>query len=75
MNALLVLDSNNVRNVRVIVRLTKKGFKDRVRSLLAEGRGKEAFEILKSRAEVTAYLPRGKRLRVRPEVTLFEDML
>lgn len=75
MNALLVLDNDNVRSLRVMVTLTKKEFKEQVRTLLAEGRGREAFEILKSRAEVLAYLPKGKRPQVMPEVTLFEDML
>ncbi|MBI3617460.1 MAG: hypothetical protein HY210_04485 [Candidatus Omnitrophica bacterium] len=75
MNALLVLDNDNVRNLRVMVTLTRKEFKQQVMSLLDEGKGREAFEILKSKAEVRAYFPRGKRLPVMPEVTLFEDML
>jgi hypothetical protein len=75
MNVLLVLDNDDVRDVRVMVTLTKKEFKDEVMSLLEEGRGREAFDILKSRAEVQAYFPRGEKLQVMPEVTLFEDML
>lgn len=75
MNALLVLDNDHVRDVRVMVTLTKKEFEEEVKSLLEEGRRREAFEILKSRAEVRGYFPKGKRLQIMPEVTLFEDML
>ena len=43
MNALLVLDNDNVTNLRVLVTVTEKQLKDRVISLLEENRGKEAF--------------------------------
>ena len=75
MNALLVLDNDNVTNLRVLVTVTEKQLKDRVIFLLEENRGKEAFSLLKSRAEVKAYLPRGSKLPVTPDVTLIEDML
>lgn len=75
MNVLLVLDNDNVTNLRVLVTVSEKQLKDRVISLLEENRGKEAFNLLKSKAEVKAYLPRGSKLPVAPEVTLIEDML
>lgn len=75
MNALPVLDNDNVTNLRVLVTVTEKQLKDRVISLLEENRGKEAFSLLKSKAEVKAYLPRGSKLSVTPDVTLIEDML
>lgn len=75
MNALLILDNDAARGVRVMVTLIKREFQEEVMSLLEEGRRREAFEILKSRADVRAYFPRGERLQVMPEVTLFEDML
>ncbi len=57
MNALLILDNDNVTNLRVLVTVTKKELKEEIISLLEENRSKEAFDILKSRAEVRAYLP------------------
>ena len=75
MNALLILDNDNVSNLRVLVTVTKKELKDQVIILLENNCGKEAFNLLKSKAEVKAYLPRGSKLQVIPEVTLFEDML
>jgi len=75
MNALLVLNNGNVENLRIIVSLDKKALRDQVISLLEADRGKEAFEILKTKAEVREYLPRGRKPKFKPEVTLFEDML
>ena len=75
MNALLVLENNNVTNLRVLVTVTEKKLKEQVISLLEENRGKEAFDLLKSKAEVKAYLPGGSKLPVTPEVILIEDML
>jgi hypothetical protein len=75
MDALLVLDNNNVSNLRVLVTVTKKELKDQVIELLERNCGKEAFNLLRSKAEVKAYLPRGSKLAVRPEVILIEDML
>lgn len=75
MNALLILDNENVTNLRVLVTVKEKQLKDRVITLLEENRGKEAFNLLRSKAEVTAYLPRGSKLPTQPQVTLIEDML
>jgi hypothetical protein len=75
MNVLLILDNDNVANLRILVTVSEKQLKARVISLLEENRGKEAFNLLKSTAEVRAYLPRGSKLPVTPEVTLIEDML
>ena len=75
MNALLVLENDNVTNLRVLVTVTERKLKDQIISLLEQNRGREAFDLLKSRAEVRAYLPRGSRLPVNPEVTLIEDLL
>lgn len=75
MNALLILDNENVSNLRVLVTVKEKQLKDRVITLLEENRGKEAFNLLRSKAEVAAYLPRGSKLPTQPQVTLIEDML
>ncbi|MBN1869522.1 MAG: hypothetical protein JW847_02965 [Candidatus Omnitrophica bacterium] len=75
MIALLIMDNRNIANLRVLVSLSEKALKHRVISLLEQDRGREAFEILKSRAEVKEYVPVGRKPRIKPEVTLFEDML
>lgn len=75
MIALLVLDNDNVTNLRVLVTLNKKEHKEKVISLLERNCGKEAFDLLKSKAEVKSYIPHGSKLTVTPEVTLIEDML
>lgn len=75
MNVLLVLDNENAANLRILVTVSEKRLQNRIIALLEENRGKEAFNILKSRAQVKAYLPRGSKLPVTPEVTLIEDML
>lgn len=75
MNALLILENDNVTNLRILVTVTEKQLKQRVISLLEENRGKEAFDLLKTKAEVKAYLPRGSKLTTQPQVTLVEDML
>ncbi len=75
MKAILVINDNNVQNLRIMVDLAEEDLKEQVISLLEQDRGREAFDILKSRAEVVAYLPAGRKPPARAEVTLFEDML
>lgn len=75
MKAILVLDNHNVTNFRVMVELTKRKFIEQVISLLEADRAKEAFEILRTKGEVVEYLPRGRKVLGKPQVTLFEDML
>jgi len=75
MKAILVLNHDKEQNIRIMVDLTEQVLKEQVISLLEEDKGREAFEILKSRAEVVAYLPPGRKPPMRADVTLFEDML
>jgi hypothetical protein len=75
MDALLVLDNEKCTNVRVLVTVKQRKLKEQVITLLEENRGREAFDLLKSRADFKAYLPRGSKLPMQPQVTLFEDML
>lgn len=76
MDVLLVLNNENARNLRVIVRLMGKELKEKVISLLEEDRGREAFDILKTKAEVQAYVPSGTQPPGRSVLlTLNEDML
>ncbi len=75
MHALLILENDNVTNLRVLVTVRNKKLKKEIIFLLQENRVREAFELLKSRAEVRAYLPKGSKLLVTPEIILFEDLL
>lgn len=75
MNVLLVLDHVKANDVRILVRLREKKLKEQVIKLLETDKAREAFDILRSRAEVKAYLPRGMKPPVRLDMTLFEDML
>ena len=75
MNAILILENDTASNLRILVSITQKKLEKQVISLLDKNRGREAFDLLKSKAEVRAYLPKGSKLPIRPELTLFEDML
>jgi len=75
MNVLLVMDNDNVRSLRVMVTVKEKKLIREVAALLEENKAREAFDLLKLKAEVREYLPRGKRPELKPQVTLFEDML
>jgi hypothetical protein len=73
MYALLVLKENG-RGLQVVVKVRSR-MKERIIALLEDNQGREAFELLKTRAEVEDYVPQGMRPRVTPVVTLVEDML
>lgn len=57
MDALLVLNNHNVKNLRVIVEVSEKKLKEKVIALLEADKGDEAFDVLYKEAEVKAYLP------------------
>ncbi|MEI6438481.1 MAG: hypothetical protein WCO69_07015 [Candidatus Omnitrophota bacterium] len=75
MKVMMVLNKET-KGLRVLVSLKERRMKATVISLLEENRGREAFELLRSKAEVEAYFPLGFKPRksMRPDVTLFEDM-
>jgi len=74
MYALLVLKENG-RGLQVVVRVSEKRMKERLVSLLEDNQGREAFELLKNRAEVEEYIPQGARPQVATAFTLVEEML
>ena len=74
MRALLVLNRNN-GNARIMVQIKKKIIQDQVMLLLEENKVREAFDLLKHKAEFESYLPVGTKLPVNPEVTLIEDLI
>ena len=75
MNVLLVLDDGHNQGVRIIVSISEKKLKNQIIALLEDNKGKEVFELLKSKAQVMEYVPRGKKPKIKTEMTLFEDML
>ena len=74
MRVLLVFNETG-NGLRVMVKIRDGRTRERVISLLEENRGREAFQMLKSKAEVEEYLPLGIGPRIKPEATLIEDML
>ncbi|MBF0122778.1 MAG: hypothetical protein HQL21_05150 [Candidatus Omnitrophica bacterium] len=74
MRVLLVLNETG-NGLRVMVKIREGRMKERVISLLEENRGREAFQVLKAKAEVEEYLPLGMGPKIKPEATLIEDML
>ncbi len=74
MHALLVLNEKS-GNLKFIVKLDKMPIKKKVVLLLEENRNREAFELLRSHAEVVSYLPAGVKLPLMPQVTLIEDLI
>ena len=75
MKAILVLNNHNVQNLRIMVDLTEQMLQEQVASLLEHHQEREAFQILRHRAKFIARIPMGKNVRVRADVTLFEDLL
>ena len=63
----MVLNQNTIKT-RVLVKLKERRMKDKVVSLLEKDCVREAFELLREKAEVEAYFPRGARLNVKPDV-------
>ena len=75
MKVLLVLNNKYAKDVRVLVRLQTKWLREEVTALLEENKGKEAFDLIKSKAVVEEYIPSGSKLKEKPQITLIEDLL
>ena len=75
MKVLLILNKENAQGLRIMVKVTKRSLKNRVVSLLENDRDKEAFELLIHEAEVDQFLPPNQKSRIRPDMTLIEDLL
>jgi len=73
MNILLILNNTEIKNFRVMVRLTKKEVIRQVVTMMEQDRTKEVFDLVIREAEVIDYFPAGKRLSEIPAVTLTED--
>ncbi|MEW5896027.1 MAG: hypothetical protein AB1650_09785 [Candidatus Omnitrophota bacterium] len=75
MKILLVFNNNELKNVRVMVRLTKKRVIRQVVDLLDQEKEREVFDIVMREGEVLDYYPWGRQLDEKPVVTLIEDIL
>lgn len=74
LEALLILSSHN-GGIRLMVQLEEKDAREQVIGLLEENRAREAFQILKTQAEVKEFYPSGSKLPIHPQVTLIEDLI
>ncbi|MBF0619126.1 MAG: hypothetical protein HQL19_03045 [Candidatus Omnitrophica bacterium] len=74
MRAVLILRDERAGDARVLVFLKERRLRAKVIELLEHDRGKEAFEIFKTKAEVQAYLPAGAETHM-SEMTLVEELL
>ena len=75
MKVLLVLNNKHARDVRILVRLQSKCLREEVIALLEKNKGKEAFDLIVSKALVEDYIPLGTKLTEKPQLTLIEDLL
>ena len=76
MQILIVLTHVRERGgVRLLVRLPHKDLCQRVTSLVAEDRSREASDLVVNKGEVEHYLSSGTRLSVSPDLTFIEDLL
>ncbi len=74
MNAVLILDNNNVSNLRMLVILKDKNLEKRVSSLLRENNEREAFEILR-KSGLRKRLSDGRNSTIKTEITIFEKQI
>ena len=75
MKVLLILNNTEVKNLRVMVRLTKKKVIKQVIDLLEEDNDREVFNLVMNEGQVVDYFPQGKPLPEEPVVTLNEELL
>ena len=75
MKVLLVLNNKHARDVRILVKLQTKCLREEVITLLEKNKGKEAFDLIISKAMVEDYIPLGTKLVEKPQLTLIEDLL
>lgn len=73
MLVLLVLNGS-ADHIQVLVNVRQKNARLKVIALLEENKEKEAFEFLKSRAQVEGYYPAGIVPDIKVQMTLVEDM-
>lgn len=75
MRILLIMNAGNSNDLKIIVKLDQKCLIRELKSLVLDGLEKEAFELVMTRAEVVSYIPPGRKIAPRPDLTLVEDMI
>jgi hypothetical protein len=75
MDVLLIMNNGQKVDMKILVKLHTKPLKEQVKYLMQEGREKDAFDLIVKRAEVKSYIPHGQKARIRPQLTLIEDLL
>lgn len=74
MKALLIFSRADAAGAGVIVNLHTSSLKKKVMTLISQDRKKEAFDLMVSQAKVETYIPAGTRPRIKPKLTLVEDI-
>lgn len=74
MNVVLVLNREQMKDMRVMVKLKTSSLRRQVAGLLEEDKGKEAIDLMLKKAEVADYLPPGKKPVEKPNMILMEDL-
>lgn len=72
---LLVINRGLDRDMKVLVQLHTKMLINQVKTLLAENKELEAFNLVVSQGQVLHYIPPGRKLKVKPVYTFVEDIL
>jgi hypothetical protein len=72
---LLIFNNGESHDFKMVVRLQTEDLILRVNRLMAQSRGREAFDLILSSAEVEDYIPPGHKVKIRPALTLIEDIL
>ena len=75
MDILLVLNKRSTQNCRVVVQLTGKSVKSKVKVLLERKKYKEAFDLIAEKAMVKSFIPPNTTLKRYPDLTLIEDLM
>ena len=75
MTILLVLNRGASQDIKVVVRLNQRTHINRVQQLMAAHLEREAFNLCFTKAQVQHYIPAGTNIKMRPELTLVEDVL
>ncbi|MBF0533241.1 MAG: hypothetical protein HQL23_09155 [Candidatus Omnitrophica bacterium] len=75
MDVLLIWNNGQNTDMKVLVNLHTKTLRDQVERLMAEGRDSEAFRLIVKKAAVKTFIPPGQKIRLRPRLTLVEDLV
>lgn len=72
MRVLLMMGEKH-KKLNILVKLQEKEMQRVLMNMLYQNKSKEAFHLLKTKAEVEAFFPDGQRPPVSPRFVLIED--